>query len=137
MVTAALEYPAAIVASVWRTSAAVSSRSLSAPTAFGSRTFWFFLIVLAERPSSPGGEPVLGGLPDGVVDVAGLRDDPLVEFLVQVPELADDGGLGWPLTLRRSRLPSPGAAYGDLAAPQARAVPVASGVAAGVAAVFE
>jgi len=33
-------------------------------------------------------------LPDGVVDVAGLRDDPLVEFLVQVPELVDDGGLG-------------------------------------------
>jgi hypothetical protein len=55
MVTAALEYPAAIFDSACRTSAAVSSRSLQAPTAvrIGSRTFWFFLIVLAERPSSP------------------------------------------------------------------------------------
>ena len=55
MVTAALEYRAAIVDSAFLTSAAVSSRSLRAPMTFriGSRTFWFFLIVLAERPSSP------------------------------------------------------------------------------------
>ena len=55
MVTAALKYPAAIAASAYRTSSAVSSRSFRAPTIFriGSRTFWFFLIVLAERPSSP------------------------------------------------------------------------------------
>jgi hypothetical protein len=55
MLTAAVEYPAAIMASACRTSAADSSRSLRAPATFriGSRTFWFFLIVLAERPSSP------------------------------------------------------------------------------------
>ena len=55
MLTAAVEYPAAIAASACRTSAAVRSRSLRAPMTFriGSRTFWFFVIVLAERPSSP------------------------------------------------------------------------------------
>jgi hypothetical protein len=42
-------------AAVSRTSAADSSRSLRAPAIFriGSRTFWFFLMVLGERPSSP------------------------------------------------------------------------------------
>ena len=55
MLTAAVEYPAAISASACRTSAAVSSRSLRAPMTFriGSRTFWFLVTVLAERPSSP------------------------------------------------------------------------------------
>ena len=55
MVTAALEYRVAIVASACRTSAAVSWRSLRVPMTFriGSSTFWFFLTVLAERPSSP------------------------------------------------------------------------------------
>jgi hypothetical protein len=55
MLTAAVEYRAAIAASARRTSAAVSSRSFRAPMALriGSRTFWFFLTVLAERPSSP------------------------------------------------------------------------------------
>ncbi|MGO8896609.1 MAG: hypothetical protein ACLQB1_43980 [Streptosporangiaceae bacterium] len=55
MVTAALEYPAAMVASACRTSAAVRSRSFRAPMTvrIGCRTFWFFLIVLGERPSSP------------------------------------------------------------------------------------
>ena len=55
MVTAALEYSTAILDSACRTSAADSSRSFRAPATFriGSSTFWFFLIVLAERPSSP------------------------------------------------------------------------------------
>ena len=55
MVTAALEYRVAIAASAWRTSAAVSSRSLRVPMTFriASRTFWFLVIVLGERPSSP------------------------------------------------------------------------------------
>ena len=55
MLTAALEYPAAIWASACRTSAAVSPRSLRAPMTFriGARTFWFLVTVLAERPSSP------------------------------------------------------------------------------------
>jgi hypothetical protein len=45
----------AIVERACLTSAAVSSRSLRAPMTFriGLRTFWFFLIVLGERPSSP------------------------------------------------------------------------------------
>jgi hypothetical protein len=53
--TAAVEYPAAIAASACRTSAAVRSRSVRAPMTarIGSRTFWFFLIVLGERPSRP------------------------------------------------------------------------------------
>jgi hypothetical protein len=55
MVTAALEYAAAIFDNACRTFPAVSSRSFRAPITFriGSSTFWFFLIVLAERPSSP------------------------------------------------------------------------------------
>jgi hypothetical protein len=55
MLTAALEYRAAIAASACRTSAAVSSRSLRAPMTvrLDSRTFWFFLTVFGERPSSP------------------------------------------------------------------------------------
>jgi hypothetical protein len=40
------------------------------------------------------GEPVPGGLPHGVVGIAGLRGDPLVELGVQVAELVHDGGLG-------------------------------------------
>ena len=55
MPTAAVEYPTAMVASACLTSAAVSSRSLRAPMDFriGSRTFWFLVTVLGERPSSP------------------------------------------------------------------------------------
>ena len=55
MLTAAVEYRAAIAASACRTSAAVRSRSLRAPMTarIGSRTFWFFATVLPERPSSP------------------------------------------------------------------------------------
>jgi hypothetical protein len=57
MVTAAVEYPAAIVESACLASAAVRSRSLRAPITvrIGSRTFWFLVIVLGERPSSPVG----------------------------------------------------------------------------------
>ena len=55
MLTAAVEYPAAMAASACRTSAAVRSRSFRAPMTvrIGSSTFWFFVIVLGERPSSP------------------------------------------------------------------------------------
>ena len=55
MLTAAVEYPAAMAASACRASAAVRSRSLRAPMTLriGSRTFWFFLTVFGERPSSP------------------------------------------------------------------------------------
>ena len=42
----------------------------------------------------PVGEPVVGGLPDGVVGVAGFGGDALVELVVQVAELVDDGGFG-------------------------------------------
>jgi hypothetical protein len=55
MVTAELEYCAAIVDRACRTSAADSSRSFRAPITFriGSIMFWFFLIVLADRPTRP------------------------------------------------------------------------------------
>ena len=48
MLTAAVEYPAAIAASACRTSAAVSSRSFRAPMTarIGSKTFWFLVTVL-------------------------------------------------------------------------------------------
>jgi hypothetical protein len=82
------------------------------------------------------GEPVLGGLPDGVAGVAGLRGDPFVELGVQVAELVDDGGLGGAADLAAGAFAVAGIADGDLAAPQARAVPVAVRVAAG-APVFE
>jgi hypothetical protein len=75
-------------------------------------------------------------LPDGVVDVAGLRGDALVELGVQVAELVDDGGFGLAADLAAGAFAVAGIAHGDLAAPQARAVPVAVRVAAG-AAVFE
>jgi hypothetical protein len=55
MLTAAVEYRAAMTASACRTSAAVTSRSFRAPMTarIGSRTFWFLVTALAERPSSP------------------------------------------------------------------------------------
>src|SRR6516225_4767555 len=61
---------------------------------------------------------------------------PFVELGVQVAELVDDGGLGGTADLAAGALAVAGVAEGDLAAPQAGAVPVAPGVAAG-AAVFE
>ena len=82
------------------------------------------------------GEPVLGGLADGVVDVAGFGGDALVELGVQVAELVDDGGFGLAADLAAGAFAVAGVAHGDLAAPQARAVPVAVRVTAG-AAVFE
>jgi len=61
MLTAAVEYPAAMAASACRTSAAVRSRSFRAPMTarMGSRTFWFLVTVLGSgRPArwraSPG-----------------------------------------------------------------------------------
>jgi hypothetical protein len=99
----------------------------------GSRTFWFFVMVLGEAAVQPGGEPVLGGLPDGVMGVAGLGGDALVELQVQVAELIHDGGFGLAADLAPLACPGAGVAEGDLAAPQAREVPVPLGVAAGAA----
>ena len=82
------------------------------------------------------GEPVLGGLPERVVGVAGLRGGALVELVVQVAELVDDGGFGGAADLAAGALAVAGVAGGEFAAPQARAVAVAVRVAAG-AAVFE
>ena len=84
----------------------------------------------------PVGEPVLGGLPDGVVGVAGLGGDALVELVVQVAELVDDGGFGGAADFAAGACAVAGVSGGEFAAPQARAVPVAVRVAAG-AAVFE
>ena len=69
------------------------------------------VLVLRDRlvgaAVEPVGEPVLGGLADGVVGVAGLGGDALVELVVQVAELSTTAALVVPLTLRRVRLPSP------------------------------
>ena len=73
------------------------------------------------------GEPVFGGLPDGVVDVAGLGGDSFVELGVQVAELVDDGGFRLAADLAPLAFAVAGVAEGDLAAPQAGAVPVAPG----------
>ena len=81
-------------------------------------------------------EPVLGGLPDRVVGVAGLRCDARIELVVQVPELVDDGCFGLAADLAAGSCAVAGVSGGEFAAPQARAVPVAVRVAAG-AAVFE
>ena len=82
------------------------------------------VLVLRDRLGraavQPVGEPVLGGLPDGVVGVAGLGGDALVELGVQVAELVDDGGLGLAADLAAGALAVAGVAEGDLAAPQAR-----------------
>ena len=65
----------------------------------------------------PGGEPVLGGLADGVVGVAGLGGDSFVELVVQVAELVETAALVWPLTLRAGALAVAGVAQRELAAP--------------------
>jgi hypothetical protein len=56
------------------------------------------VLVLRDRLGGaavqPVGEPVFGGLPDGVVGVAGLGGEAGVELVVQVAELVDDGGFG-------------------------------------------
>ena len=89
-----------------------------------------------SRVRGSGRPPVLGGLADGVVGVAGLGGDAAVELGAQVAELVDDGGLGGAADLAPLALAVAGVAGGELAAPQAGAVPVALRVAAG-AAVFE
>ena len=60
----------------------------------------------------PVGEPVLGGLPHGVVGVARLGGDPLVELGVQVAELIHHGGLGLAADLPPLALPVAGIAHG-------------------------
>jgi hypothetical protein len=67
------------------------------------------------------------------MDVAGLGGDALVELGVQVAELVHDGGLGLAADLAAGAFAVAGVPGGDLAAPQARAVPVALRVAAGAA----
>ena len=57
------------------------------------------------------GEPVLGGLPDGVVGVAGLGGDPFVELGAQVAELVHDGGLGRAADLAPLAFPVAGVAH--------------------------
>jgi hypothetical protein len=92
--------------------------------------------VLAERPSSPWAGQSWAALAERVVGVAGLGGDARVELGAQVAELVDDGGLGGAADLAAGSPAVAGVAGRDLAAPQARAVPVAVRVAAG-AAVFE
>jgi len=82
------------------------------------------------------GEPVVGGLAEGVVGVARFGGDSFVELVVQVAELVDHGGFGGAADFAAGAFPVAGVAEGDFAAPQAGAVAVALRVAAG-AAVFE
>ena len=138
MVTAAVEYPAAIVGQRLPHVGGGQLAELAGADDVQDRRQ--DVLVLGDRLGraavQPGGEPVLGGLPDGVVDVAGLGGDALVELGVQVAELVHDGGLGLAADLAAGALAVAGVAEGDLAAPQAGAVPVAVRVAAR-AAVFE
>jgi hypothetical protein len=96
------------------------------------------VLVLLDRLGraalQPVGEPVLGGLPDGVMGVAGLAGDAFVEFVVQVAEFVHDGGFGGAADFAAGAFPVAGVPEGDFAAPQAWAVPVALRVAAGAAA---
>ena len=136
IVTTAVEYPAAIAVSVGRGQVA------EFPGADDGQDRLEDVLVLRDRfggaAVEPGGEPVRGGLPDGVVGVAGLGGDALVELEVQVAELVHDGGLGRAADLAAGAFPLvAGVPDGDLAAPQARAVPVAFGVAAGSAVLEE
>jgi hypothetical protein len=62
------------------------------------------------------GEPVLGGLPDGVVDVAGFGGEAFVEFGVQVAEFVDDGGFGGAADFAAGAGAVAGVAGGELAA---------------------
>jgi hypothetical protein len=63
------------------------------------------------------GELVLGGLAEGVVGVAGLGGAALVEPVVQVAELVDDGGFGGAADFAAGAFPVAGVAGGELAAP--------------------
>ena len=114
MLTAAVEYPAAIAASACRTSAADRSRSF--PGADDGQDRLEDVLVLGDglggAAVEPVGEPVLGGLPRGVVGVAGLGGDPLVELGVQVAELIHHGGLGLAADLPPLALPVARIAHG-------------------------
>jgi hypothetical protein len=116
----------------FRTSAADRSRSFRAPMTarIGSRTFWFFLMVLGERPSSPLASQSSAACRTVEMGVAGLGGDALVELEVHVAELVHNGGLGLAAGLPPEASAVAGIAQGDLAAPQARAVPAAFRVAA-------
>jgi hypothetical protein len=70
------------------------------------------------------------------VGIAGLGGDALVELVVQVAELVDDGGFGGAADFAPGAFAVAGVPGGELAAPQARAASVAVRVAAR-AAVFE
>src|SRR6266571_3909603 len=91
------------------------------------------ILVLLDRLGraavKPVREPVLCGLPYGVMGVTGLRDDPFVEILVQLLELVHDGGLGLAADLPPVALSAFGIPERYLTAPQPRAVPVAFRVA--------
>ena len=112
--TAAVEYPAAIAASACRTSAAVRSRSLRAPMTFrmGAEDVLVFGDGLGRAALQAVGEPVISGLPDGVVGVAGLGRYARVELVVQVAELVHDGGLGGAADLPPLAFPVAGVAHG-------------------------
>ena len=94
------------------------------------------LDCLGGAALEPVGEPVVGGLAEGVMGVAGFRGDALVELVVQVAELVNDGGFGGAADFAAGAFTVAGVTEGNFAAPQALAVPVALGIAAG-AAVFE
>jgi len=76
------------------------------------------VLVLLDRLGGaavePVGEPVLGGLPDGVVGLAG---DPFVKLVVQVTEFVDNGGFGRAADFAAGAFAVAGVAQGDLAAP--------------------
>jgi hypothetical protein len=63
------------------------------------------------------GEPVVGGLPDSVMGVAGLGGDTGVELVVQVAELVDNGGFSSAADFAAGAFPVAGVAGGELAAP--------------------
>ena len=72
------------------------------------------ILVLGDRLGraalQPVREPVLGGLPERVMGVAGLGGDARVELGVQVAELVHDGGLGLAADLPPLALPVAGIA---------------------------
>src|SRR5258708_31145157 len=97
----------------------------------------FLLDRFSRAAVEPIREPVLCSLPYGVVRVAGLRDGPLVEILVQLPELAQDGGLGLAADLSPVAPSVFGVPERYLTAPEPSTVPVPFRVAAGTAAMLE
>jgi hypothetical protein len=79
------------------------------------------ILVLGDRLGraalQPVLEPVLGGLPERVVGVAGLGGDARVELESQVAELVHDGYLGLAADLPPLALPVAGVPQRQLAAP--------------------